>query len=98
MPHEEFCALTKEERRALSHSNDMTMIHEGRPKLEVGFWQSKLKVCDHGAIHNLPYTVKANGGTKTEKSDDNTLKMMRSIVDILNRDNVQWFENATYKL
>lgn len=97
MPHEQFVGLTKEERRALPNSNDMTIIHEGRPKLEVGFWQSKFKVRDHGAIHDLPYTVKANGGTKTEKSDDNTLKMMRSIVDMPNRDNVQWFEDGTYQ-
>ena len=75
----------------------MKIIHEGRPELEVGFWQSKFKVGDHGAVHDLPYTVKANGGTKTEKSDDNALKMMRSIVDMPNRDNVQWFENGTYQ-
>ena len=66
--------------------------------MEVGFWQSKFKVGDHGAIHDLPYTVKANGGTKTEKSDDNALKMMRSIVDMPNRDNVQWFEDGTYQV
>ena len=97
MPHQEFVGLTKEERRALPHSNDMKIIHEGRPELTVSFWQSKFKVGDHGAVHDLPYTVKANGGTKTEKSDDNALKMMRSIVDIPNRDNVQWFEDGTYQ-
>ncbi len=97
MPHEEFVGLTKEERRALPHSNDMKIIDEGRPELEVGFWQSKFKVGDHGAVHDLPYTVKANGGTKTEKTDDNAFKMMRSIVDMPNRDNVRWFEDGTYQ-
>ena len=97
MPHQEFVGLTKEERRALPHSNDMKIIHEGRPELEVGFWQSKFKVDDHGAVHDLPYTVKSNGGTKTEKSDDNTLKMMESIVDMPNRNNVEWFEDGTYQ-
>lgn len=97
MPHEEFVALTKEERRALPHSNDMKIIHEGRPELEVGFWQSKFKVGDHGAIHDLPYTVKSNGGTKTEKTDDNALKMMKSIVDMPNRNNVLWFEDGMYQ-
>lgn len=97
MPHEEFVGLTKEERRALPHSNDMKIIHEGRPDLEVGFYQSKFKVGDHGAVHDLSYTVKANGGTKTEKTDDNALKMMRSIVDMPNRDNVRWFEDGTYQ-
>lgn len=97
MSHEEFVGLTKEERRALPHSNDRIIIHEGRSKLVVGFWQSKFKVGDHGAIHDLPYIVKANGGTKTEKTDDNALKMMQSIVDMPNRDNVQWFEDGTYQ-
>ena len=97
MPHAQFFGLTKEERRALPHSNDITIIHERYPKLEVGFWQTKFKVGDHGAIHNLPYTVKANGGTKTEKSDENTLKMMRFIVDMPDRDNFKWFENGTYQ-
>ena len=69
--------------------NDMKIIHEGRPELEVGFRQSKFKVGDHGAVHDLPYTVKSNGGTKTEKSDDNKLKMMGSIVDMPNRNNVE---------
>jgi len=96
-PYEEFVGLTKEERRALPHSNDMKIIHEGRPDLEVGFYQSKFKVGDHGAVHDLYYTVKANGGTKTEKTDDNALKMMRSIVDMPNRDNVRWFEDGTYQ-
>ena len=75
----------------------MTIIYEGRLKLEIGFWQSKFKVGNHGAIHDLFYTIKANGGTKTEKSDYNTLKMMRSIVDMPNRDNVLWFEDGTYQ-
>lgn len=82
MTHEEFIVLTKEERLALPHTKHMTIIHEGPPELEVGFGQSKFKVGDHGAIHGLPYTLKGNGKTKTEKTDDNGLKMMRSIVDI----------------
>ncbi len=75
----------------------MTIIHEGHPELEVGFWQSKFKVGDHGAVHDVPYTVKANGSTKSEKTDANALKMMQSIVDMPNRDNVQWFEDGTYQ-
>ena len=89
MPHQEFVELTKKERRALPHNNDMKIIHEGRPELEVGFWQSKFKVGDHGAVHNLPYTLKSNGAKKTEKSDDNILKIMESIVDMPNRNNIK---------
>lgn len=97
MPHEEFTGLTKEERRALPHCNDTTITHEGHPDLGVGFWQAQHKVGDHGGIHDLPYTVKANGGTKTEKSNNNTLKMMQSIVNMPNRDNVQWFDDGSYQ-
>ena len=97
MPHQEFSNLTKEERRALPHSNDMKITCEGYPELHVGFYQSKFKVDKHGAIHGLPYTIKENGETKTEKTDDNALKMMRSIVDMPNRDNVRWFEDGTYQ-
>ena len=64
---------------------------------KVGGWILKFKVGDHCAVHDLPYTVKYNGGTKIEKSNHNTLKMMRSIVDMPNRDNVQWFEDGTYQ-
>jgi hypothetical protein len=75
----------------------MKISYEGHPELGVGFWQSKFKVGDHGAVHGLPYTVKTNGGIRTEKTDDNTLKMMRSIVDMPNRKNVQWFDHGTYQ-
>jgi hypothetical protein len=75
----------------------MAINHNGCPKLEVGFWQSRYKLGDHGAIHNLPYTLKANGATKTERTDNNALKMMTSIVDMPNRDNLQCFENVTYQ-
>lgn len=67
MPNEQFLSLSKEQRRQLTHINDMKIIHEGYPELSVGFWQAKHKVSDHGAIHNLPYTLKNNGKTKTEK-------------------------------
>ena len=97
MPHQEFVDLTKEERRALPHSNDMRINHEGHPKLEVGFWQSIFKVGDHGAVHDLPYTVKKNGGTKTPKTEDNALTMMKSIVEMPNRENVLWFEEGSYQ-
>ena len=97
MPHAEFVGMSKEERRQLPHSYDMPINCEGHQKLNVGFWQSKFKVGDHGALHGLPYTLKKNGGTKTAKTDENALEMMRSIVDMPNRKNVQWFDNGTYQ-
>ena len=97
VPHQDFVSMSKEDRRQLPYVNDMIMQCEGRPQLRVGFWQSRFKVADHGAIHDLPYTTKTNGGTKTEKTDDNAFKMMRSIVDMPNRENVKWFEDGTYQ-
>jgi hypothetical protein len=46
----EFVGLTKEERRALPDIKKI--IINGRPKLIVGFCQSKFKVADHGSIHD----------------------------------------------
>ncbi len=97
VPHQEFVSLSKGQRRQLPHPNDMKINHEGYPELEVGFWQSQYKVRDHGAIHGLPYTLNKNGGTKTEKTNQNTLEMMKSVVDMQNRDHVQWFVNGTYQ-
>lgn len=45
----------------------------------------------------MPYIIKNNGGTKTEKTDDNALKIMRSIVGMPNRENVEWFEDRKYQ-
>jgi len=70
---------------------------EGHPTLRVGFWQTRFKVPDHGAVYGLPYTIKYNGGTKTEKTDKNTLIMMRSIVNMPNRENIIWIEDGTYQ-
>lgn len=97
MPHQQFTTLSKQEKRALPHNNDMYIVYEKYPKLTIGFWQSQFKVANHGAIHDLPYIIKANGSTKTPKTDDNTLKMMKLIVDMPNRENIIWFENGTYQ-
>ena len=99
MPHQEFTDLTKEERRQLPHHHDKIIDVEGHQRLRIGFWQSRFKVADHGAVHGLPHSVKNNGGTKTEKSDDNALKMMRSIVDMPHRPKAIWFDqdDVTYQ-
>ena len=99
MPHQEFVGLTKESRRQVPHPYDKIIHVEGHPRLRVGFWQSRYKVPDHGAPHGLPYSVKNNGGTKTEKSDDTALAMMQSIADMPYRPNAIWFdqEDVTYQ-
>lgn len=97
MPHQEFVGLTKEERRQVTHTYDKIIHVEDHPRLRVGFWQSRYKVPDHGALHGLPYSV--NGGTKTENSDENALAMMQSIADMPYRSNSIWFdqEDVTYQ-
>ena len=92
MPHQEFVGLTKEERRQVPHPYDKIIHVEGHPRLRVGFWQSRYKVADHGDLHGLPYSVKNNGGTKIEKSDDTALAMMQSIEDMPYRPNAIWFD------
>lgn len=99
IPHQEFVGLSKEQRRQVPHSYDKIIHVEGHPRLRVGFWQCKHKVAEHGAVHGLPYSVKNNGGTKTEKSDDNALAMMQSIEDMPHRPNAMWFDqdDVTYQ-
>jgi hypothetical protein len=92
MPHQEFTDLTKEQRRQVSYHHDKIIDVEGHPRLRVGFWQSRYKVSDPGTLHGLPYSVKNNGGTKTEKSDDTVLAIMKSIKDMLHRPNAIWFD------
>jgi hypothetical protein len=41
-------------------------------------------------LYGLPYSV--NGGTKTEREDDNALAMMQSIEDMPNQPNAIWFD------
>ena len=98
MPHQEFVGLTKEERRQVPYPYDKIIHVEGHPRLRVGFWQSRFKVANHGAVHGLPYSVKNNGGTKTEKSDDTALAIMQSIEDMPYRPNRIWFDqdDVTY--
>ena len=99
MPHSEFIGLTKEERRQVAHPYDKIIHVEGHPRLRVGFWQSRYKVADHGALHGLPYIIKEDGSTRTEKSDDTALAMMQSIEGMPHRSKVIWFDqdDVTYQ-
>ena len=52
---------------------------------------------DHGAIHDIDYTIKNNGGTKSLRTDENALKLMDSIDKMPLRNNVKLYENGTYQ-
>jgi hypothetical protein len=62
MPHQEFVNLTKEQRRQISHSNDIKIKSPSHAELNIRYWQANYKVADHGAIHGLPFQTKPNGG------------------------------------
>lgn len=81
----------------LLYENDREIIFEGRPKLSIKFWQVRHKLLMHGSAHGLDYTEKLNCKRKTAKTDENTLKLIQSLVEMPNRNNVQWFENGIYK-
>jgi hypothetical protein len=61
MPHQDFTALTKEQRRNLPDPRDGFIIEEGRTHLGARYGQLEFKTPDHGKIHNLP--VDENGRT-----------------------------------
>ena len=93
MPHQDFTALTKEEKRNLPDPRDGFIIEEGRPHLAARYYQVNYKTPDHGDIHGL--TVNANG--KTPKTEENALALRDSIVNIPNRKGIIWFENGMYQ-
>lgn len=92
----EFIKLTRAQQREQPHEYDIIII-DNNSKLRVGFNQAKYKVRAHGAIHGLPYSENKNGGTVTIRSEENTLQMMDSIVNISEQDTTQWFRDGTYQ-
>jgi hypothetical protein len=54
MPHQDFTALTKEERRNLPDPRDGFIDVKGHFKLTVRYGQVKFKTPNHGKIHGLP--------------------------------------------
>jgi hypothetical protein len=93
MPHQDFTALTKEQRRNLSDPRDGFIIEEGHPKLTVRYGQVIFKTPDHGDIHGLP--TNENGKTPTTKK--NVLALRDSLVKMLEREGIIWFDNGGYQ-
>lgn len=93
MPHQDFTALTKEEKRNLPDHRDGFIDVEGHPKLTVRYGQVNFKVPKHGHIHSL--SVNANG--KTPKTEKNTLALRDSLVKMPEREGIRWFDNGGYQ-
>lgn len=79
MPHDDFVSLSKSKKRNVPNIEDRIILKENEITLIVRFNQALYKVDDHGCVHELSYEVLESGATKTEKSEENTLKMMDSI-------------------
>ena len=93
MPHQDFTALTKEQRRNLPDPRDGFISVEGHTNLVVRYGQVHFKTPDHGPIHDLPI----NGNGKTPKTEKNALALRDSIVNMPNRKDIVWFENGGYQ-
>ena len=93
MPHQDFTALTKEERRNLPDARDGFIDVEGHPKLTARYGQVKYKTPDHGDIHGLPTNEKG----KTPKTEANALSLRDSLVKMPEREGIQWFDNGGYQ-
>jgi hypothetical protein len=93
MPHQDFTALTKEERRNLPDPRDGFIDVEGHPKLTARYGQVKYKTPDHGDIHGLPTNEKG----KTPKTEANALSLRDSLVKMPEREGIQWFDNGGYQ-
>jgi hypothetical protein len=65
--------------------------------LGIPSWQANYKVDKHGMLHGVETTQNINHRTICKRTEENTLPMMKSLVDIPNRPNVLRYENGTYQ-
>jgi hypothetical protein len=93
MPHQDFIALTKEQKRNLPDPRDGFIIKEGHPQLVARYNQVDFKTQDHGTDHGLPTNEKG----RTPKTEKNVLALLNSIVNMPNRKEVIWFKNRMYQ-
>lgn len=93
MPHQDFTALTREQRRNLPNPRDGFIIEKGHPKLVARYGQVKFKTPDHGPDHGLP----TNDKGETPNTEANALALRDSIINMPNRKGIIWFDNGMYQ-
>ena len=93
MPHQDFTALTKEQRRNLPDPRDGFICEEGHPHLVARYGQVEFKTPDHGPDHGLPVNEKG----QTPKTEVNALALRDSIVNMPKRENIVWFDDGMYQ-
>lgn len=84
MPHQDFTALTKEQRRNLADAKDGFIDVEGHPKLTARYGQMKSKTPYHGDICDLP----TNENGKTPKTEANALFLRDLLVKMSEREGI----------
>jgi hypothetical protein len=95
MPHQDFTALTKQQRRNLPDpkGQDYFIQIEGYPRLELRFNQVKYKTPKHGPDHGLPKD--SNG--KTPKTEANTIALRDSLLNMPNSQDIVWYTDGQYQ-
>jgi len=93
VPNSEYVVMNKEQRRNLPDRRDGFITKKGHPTLAVRYGQTEFKTSQHGAIHNL----QLNDQGKILKTEKNVLALRDSIVQMMNRKNVTWFQDGDYQ-
>jgi hypothetical protein len=66
MPQQYYNGLTPKERRYIPDGmkRDKIIEREGYTKLCLPYEQIKFKICDHGGLHDVPYSINSKGDLK----------------------------------
>jgi hypothetical protein len=95
MPHIQYSALTKSEKRQLTDpkGRDGFLQIGDYPRLNVRFNQVEYKTPKHGKDHGLP--VDKTG--KTPKTEANAIALRDSLVDMPNSQDILWYTDGQYQ-
>ena len=93
MSHQDFTALTKEQRRNLPDARDGFIDVEGHPKLILPYGQVRYKTPKHGKHHNLP----VNKNDRTPKTEENASALRDSLLKMPDRQGIRWFDKGGYQ-
>jgi hypothetical protein len=77
-------SLKSWEQRNQPNPKDRCFLVDSRPELYMRRNKAKYKTKDHVALAGLPYTIKKNGATSTEKSEEKIDGLMDVVQEIVN--------------
>jgi hypothetical protein len=90
-------SLKSEASRNQPNPKDRWFLVESRPELVMRRGQAQFKTKDHGALADLPYSIKKNGGTSTLRIEKNVDVFTDVVEEIVENPNSIWFEGGTYQ-